>query len=164
MPKTTQSTEYAAQLAAADKFSARINDSRNTGGYVQFASIIVPFDGTPMATNDVINLIRLPAGAFVMPELSSIIVTGDITTGALQVYVGDILNFSRYSLTVDVADRGVKPFIAAAATNFPDGLATRRKVDDTGVPATDTSLIQMTMGGATTSPGSLTVLLAYKCL
>lgn len=164
MPKTTQSNEFGQQALASVNFSARINDDRNVGGEIQYASIIVPFDGTAMAAFDVVFLLKLPAGAFVLPELSQIIVTGDITSGALTVHIGDNLNIQRYGINIDVADRGVKPFIAAAATIFPSGLAPRLKVDDTGVPATDTSLVTMTMNGATTSAGSLTVLLAFKTL
>jgi hypothetical protein len=81
-----------------------------------------------------------------------------------MVHVGDILNANRYGINIDVSDRGVKPFIAAAATVFPAGAVTRLKVDDTGVPATDTSLVTMTINGATTAAGLLTVLLAFKTL
>ena len=168
MPKTTQSNEYIAQLAAAEKFSARINDARNLSGPVQYASIIVPFDATAMANNDVVSLLKLPPGALVMPELSQIIVTDDLTSGALTVNIGDILVPARYGIAVDIANPGVKQFSASGATVFPAALTlvsgVRYKTDDTGVPATDTSLITMTMGGVTTEAGALTVLLAYKCL
>jgi hypothetical protein len=117
-----------------------------------------------MANNDVVSLLKLPAGSFVLPELSQILVTDDITSGALTVNIGDILDADRYGVAVDIAAPGVKPFIAAGATVFPAGLAARLKVDDTGVPATDTSLVTMTMGGITTEAGSLTVLLAFKTL
>ncbi len=164
MPKTTQSVEYAAQVAASANFANRIDDKRSIMGDIQYASIVVNFDATAMANNDVVALVGLPPGAIILPELCNIIVTDDLSSGALTVNIGDVLDADRYGVAVDIAAPGVKPFIAAAATTFPAGLLTRHELESTGVSTTQTNLVTMTMGGATTEAGQLIVNLTYKCL
>ena len=59
MAKSTQSTQYAAQLAAAASFVSRIDDKRVIEGSVQYATIKVPVPADNVAT-DVITLLELP--------------------------------------------------------------------------------------------------------
>jgi hypothetical protein len=165
MPKTTQSVQRAAQLAAAGNFATRIDDKRQIEGAVQYARVKAVFDGSNVA-NDVVTLLELPAGAMVMPELSSIIVTDDMTTGALTIHVGDVVDADRYAISANCAAPGVIPFIAANATSFPAALGTPHAVVKSTDATKDTSLVTMTFAtfGATIEPGELYVLLAYKTL
>lgn len=165
MPKTTQSVEYTAQVAAAANFSSRIDDKRNIGGSVDYARIKVTMDATNVA-GDVITLLELPAGAVVLPELSSFIVTDDCTTGALTIHVGDVLDPDRYCVSANCATPGVIPFILASATTFPVGLAARTLVNKSRDAALNTSLVTMTLATftATIEAGEIYVNLAYKNL
>lgn len=162
MAKSTQSTQYAAQVAAAANFATRIDDKRQIMGDVQFATIEVPVTADNVA-NDVINLIVLPAGAIVLPELSKVLVTDDMNDGAMTVDIGDIVDPDRYADGVDVAAAGIKEFLTSA---FAAGLATKTPVAKTGVAATDTSIVTLTIAteAATMEAGTMIVVLAYKCL
>lgn len=162
MPKTTQSTQYAAQVAAAGNFASRIDDKRQIMGCVQFATIKVPIDAANVAT-DVITLMRLPDGAIVLPELSKIIVTDDATSGALTIDIGDVVDPDRYCDGANCAATGEVSFLAPA---FPAGLATKTPVVNTGVSTTDTGLVTATLATftATIEAGEFYVVLAYKCL
>jgi hypothetical protein len=165
MPKTTQSVQRAAQVAAGASFASRIDDKRQIEGPVQYARCKMVFDGSNVAT-DVIDLLELPAGAIVMPELSKLIVTDDMTSGALTIHVGDIVDPDRYCISANCAAPGVIEFIAAAATAFPAALGTPHSVVKTRDAATDTSLIKVTLAtfAATIEAGEVYVLLAYKSL
>ena len=165
MPKTTDSVQHAAQVAAAGNFATRIDDKRQIMGDVQYAKIKVVLDGSNVAT-DVINLLRLPPGAIVLPENSKIVVTDDLTSGALTIHVGDIVDPDRYCISANCAAPGVIDFIAAAATTFPAGFGTPHAVVRTDAAATDTSLVQCTLATftATIEAGEFYVVLAYKCL
>lgn len=165
MPKTTQSNEYAAQVAAASNYADVTLDKRSIEGAVQYAKVKVVTDGSNVAT-DVIDLIQLPAGSIVLPELSSIVVTDDMTSGALTIHVGDIVDADRYCISANCAAPGVVPFIAAGATAFPAGFGTLHQLDGTGVSTTDTTIIKATLATftATIEAGEFYVILAYKCL
>jgi len=162
MAKTTQSIQYAAQVAAAANFSARIDDKRQIEGDVQFATIRVPIDAANVAT-DVITLIELPAGAIVLPEMSKILVTDDMTSGALTINIGDVVSGNRYCSGANCASTGIVQFLDPG---FPAGLATRTPCAKTGVSTTDTSLITATLATFTSTieAGEFYVVLAYKCL
>jgi len=162
MAKTTQSVQYAAQVAAAANFATRIDDKRVIEGDVQFATIKVVMDAANVAT-DIITLLELPAGAIVLPELSKVLVTDDMNDGAMTIDIGDIVNPDRYADGVDVAAAGIKEFLTSA---FADGFATKTPVVKTGVAATDTSLVTLTIAteAGTMEAGELYVVLAYKCL
>ena len=163
MPKTTQSVQYAAQVAGAANFSSRIDDKRQVMGEVQTARIKVTIDAANAAT-DVITLLRLPPGAMVLPELSKIIVTDDCTSGALTIDICDIVDVDRYCDGANCASTGVVDFLTSAP--LPDGLANPIPVAATGVSTTDTSVIIMTLATftATIEAGEIYVILAYKCL
>jgi len=163
MAKTTQSVQYAAQLAAGANFSSRIDDKRQLGGDVQTARIKVVIDAANVAT-DVITLCKLPPGAMVLPELSKLIVTDDATSGALTIDIGDIVDVDRYCDGANCASTGVVDFLALAP--LPNGLANPIPVAATGVSTTDTSIIIMTLATftATIEAGEIYVILAYKCL
>lgn len=159
MAKTTASAQYAAQVKAKGNFSEAIDDMRQTGGAVQFAALKVDIVTDNVAT-DVIDLVELPEGAIVLPELSKIVVTAAMTSGAMTCHVGDADDDDRYGISVNTAVRGVIPFIAANATAFPAGLATRHKARG----ATTTVQLKLATYAATKSDGSMTVILAYTCL
>lgn len=163
MAKATQSTERAAQVAAAANFTSRIDDKRDIEGDVQFATIKVPFTADNVA-NDVIDLIRLPDGARVLPELSKFIVTGDPNDGAFTVDVGDAADVDRYSDGANLAAVGIVEFLTSATT--ADGFINPISVQNTGVAATDTGLIQLKIitEGGTMAAADIYVVLAYKCL
>lgn len=165
MPKTTQSVQYAGQVAGGASFGARIDDKRQIMGSVQYATLRVVMDGSNVAL-DVISLLQLPPGVIVMPELCKIIVTDDLTSGALTIHVGDAVVPSRYCVSANCANPGPVDFIAAGATVFPAGFGTRLPTARTGVPATDTSLITLTLATFTAviEAGELYVILAYKSL
>jgi hypothetical protein len=165
MPKTTQSVQYAAQVAAASSFASRIDDSRQISGEIQYATIKTVFDGSNVAT-DVITLLELPAGSIVLPELSKLIVTDDMTSGALTIHIGDIADNDRYCVSANCAAPGVIDFIAAGATTFPAGLGTRTPVVKSAVAGSNTSLVLMTLATftATIEAGEVYVVIAYKCL
>jgi len=163
MAKCTESIEYAAQVAAAANFTDRIDDARTIMGPVQFATIKVPFTADNVA-NDVINLIRLPDGAMVLPQLSKIITTGDPNDGAFVVDIGDAADVDRYCDGADLAAVGIDEFLTPATT--ADGFINPIKVENTGVASTDTSLIQLKIitEAATMAAANVYVVLAYKCL
>jgi hypothetical protein len=165
MPKTTQSVQYAAQVAAASNYGDTTLDKRDIMGPVQYAKCKAVFDGSNVAT-DVITLVQLPPGAIVLPELSKILVTDDMTSGALTIHVGDVLDPDRYCISANCAAPGVVDFIASNASTFPAGFGTPLQVDNTGVAATNTSLVTMTLAtfAATIEAGELYVVIAYKCL
>lgn len=165
MPKTTQSVQRAAQVAAASNFASRLDDSRQIGSEIQYAKVKAVFDGSNVAT-DVIELLQLPPGAIVLPELSKIIVTDDMTSGALTIHVGDVVDPDRYCISANCAAPGVIEFIAAAATAFPAGFGTPLQVAATGVSTTDTSIVTATLATftATIEAGELYFVIAYKCL
>jgi hypothetical protein len=165
MPKTTQSNERIKQVAAAANYASVDLDARTIDTPVKFATVVADFDGSNVAT-DVIELFKLPPGAVLLPQLSSIIVTDDMTSGALTIHVGDAVDDDRYCISANCAAPGVIPFIAANATTFPAALLTPHKVKDTGAPATDTSLVLIKLATftATIEDGQLVFNLAYKCL
>ena len=140
MAKATQSNQYAAQLAAAENNAAVSIEGRDLGANVRFATILVEFTADNVA-NDVIDLIRLPDGARVLPQLSKVITTEDPNDGAFVVDIGDAADVDRYADGLDLAAVGLDDFLAPAQT--VDGLLNPIDVKNTGVAATDTSLIQL---------------------
>jgi hypothetical protein len=161
MPKTTQSVQYAAQVAATSNFASRINDKRQIEGSICTALVKVVIDGSNVAT-DVITLLELPPGAIILPERCKIIVTDDMTSGALTIHVGDVVDSDRYCISANCAAPGVIDFIAATATAFPAGFGTRHQTD----AATATTLVTCTLATltATIEAGEFYVSFAYKTL
>lgn len=161
---TTQSTQRAAQVAAAANYasSSRIDDARQTQGAVQFAYLDVPI-AADNAALEVIDLIELPEGAMVIPEQSFIQVTDDATSGALTIDIGDAVDPDRYCDGANCASTGRVEFTSAA---IPDGYTNRHECVKTGVTTTTTTLIKLTLATftATIEAGQLRVVLAYKCL
>lgn len=163
MPLTTQSVQYAAEVAAAANFASTSRlDKRHTEGCIQYAFIDVVIDALNVATN-VIDLVELPPGAIIYPELSFIVVTDDATSGALTIDIGDVVDVDRYCDGANCAATGTVQFLAPA---IPDGYTNRHQLVDTDVTATTTTLIKMTLATftATIEAGALRVVLAYKCL
>ena len=162
MPKTTQSVQYAAQVAAASSFASRIDDARQISGEIQFATIKVTVDAANVAT-DVITLLELPAGAIVLPELSKIVMTDDATSGALTIDIGDIVDPDRYCDGANTASTGVVDFLTPA---FPAGFATKTPVVKSATASLNTSLVIATLATftATIEAGEFYVVLAFKSL
>lgn len=162
MPNTFYSTQRTAQIASAGDFSDRLNDARQISGAVQYSFIDVPIT-TGHAALDVIELIELPSGAIVIPELSRFHVTDDATSGALTGDVGDILDPDRYCDGANLASTGPVEFLSAAV---PDGYTNRHQVVKTGAAATSTNLILLTLATftATIEAGAMRVVLAWKSL
>jgi hypothetical protein len=161
MPKTTQSTQYAAQLAAAGNFTSRIDDARQIQGAVHYATIVVPLT-TDNVANDVISLLKLPPGAIVLPELSRVLVTDDATSGALTLDIGDVVDPDRYADGINAASVGIIEFCSVLSGTVPAALKTRHKVD--AAAATDLVTLTLATFGATIEAGELVVVLAYKTL
>lgn len=163
MAKLTESTQRTAQLAAASSFSSTSRlDKRHTEGPVQYAFIDCPVTADNVATDE-IDLIELPAGAMVIPELSFIVVTDDMTSGALTIDIGDAVDVDRYCDGANCASTGTVQFLAPA---IPDGYTNRHMTVDTGAAATTTTLVKATLATftATIEAGVFRVVLAYKCL
>lgn len=158
MPKTTESTQYAAQVAAAANAASRIDDSRQIDGAVQYAFIDVPIDAANVAT-DVITLVELAPGAIIYPELSFIVVTDDMTSGALTIDIGDSVDPDRYCDGANCASTGTVQFLAPA---IPAGYTTRHKLD--GVTGTNVITATLATFTATIEAGAFRVVLAYKSL
>jgi len=159
MAKTTQSNEYALQVAAAASFNDRLDDERLIGGILKYATVKVPIDALNVAT-DVITLVELPTGAIVFPELSKVIVTDDATSGALTLDIGDATDADRYADGINAASAGEIQFTSVASTTVPAGLHTRHKL------TADTNILQLTLATftATIEAGEIIVVIAYKTL
>ncbi len=159
---TFQSTQRTAQVAAATSFASRLDDSRQVSGELQYALIDVTVAAS-WAANDIVELVELPAGAIIYPELSRIIVTDDMSSGAVTIDIGDIVDPDRYCDGANCAAVGTVEFLAPA---IPAAYTTRHPVLETGNASTATNLILLTFAslGATVEAGQFRVILAYKTL
>ena len=163
MAATTQSVQYAAQVAAAANFSSTSRlDKRTNEGTIQYAFVDVVVDAAN-TTADVVTLLKLPAGAIIYPELSRIITTDDMSSGTVTIDIGDIVDPDRYCDGAVCSAVGEVLFTTPA---IPAAYTTRHPVNATGVSTTDTSLVTLTFAGlaATVEAGALRVVLAYKSL
>lgn len=162
MAATTQSTTYAAQVAAAANYASATLEGRDIMGAVQFAKVDLTLSADDVA-GTVISAFQLPPGAVVIPSLSSFVVQDVFGATALTVDVGDIVDPDRYSDGANVLALGKREFIDG--TTIPDGETNPIKVDATGVAATDTSIVTFKIATSTTpSAGRLWMNLAFKCL
>ena len=163
MAAQTESVQYGLQVDASTNYASVGLDSRDIAAKVQFATILVDFTADNVA-NDVINLIRLPDGARVLPQLSKFIVTGDPNDGAFTVDVGDAADVDRYSDGANLAAVGIVEFLTSATT--ADGFINPVEVENTGVTTTDTSLVQLKIitEAGTMAAANIYVVLAYTCL
>lgn len=161
MAATTQSEQYALQVAAEGSFADRINDYRQIGGNVEFVTCVVPLT-TDNAALNVISLIELPDNAIVLPELSFALVTDDATSGALTIDVGDSVDPDRYADGINCASTGKVEFTSVASTTAPDGLHNRYKVS----AAAGTNVIIATLATftATVEAGEIQFVIAFKTL
>lgn len=143
-------------MAAGADFNDRINDKRTIEGAVQFAFIDVPIATDNVATN-AIDLIELPLGAIVYPELSRFHVLSDPTDGVLTGDIGDSGDVDRYSDGANLAAVGAVEFLAPA---IPDGFTNRHQV------TAATRLVKLTLATFTGVKANATVrvVLAYKSL
>ena len=152
---STNSVQYAAQLAAAANYASTIDDKRQIEGSIQYAFIDVAVAASA-AQGDTVNLIEMPVGAIVYPELSFIVVTDDMSSGAVTIDIGDT-DVDRYCDGANCASVGTVQFLAPA---IPDGYTNRHKITEA------TKLIKATFAtlAATVEIGAFRVVIAYKCL
>lgn len=156
MAKTTQSVQYAAQVAAAGNFNSRINDARTIQMDVEYAFIDVATTVDNVAT-DVIALLEFDTDVIIIPELSFIVVTDDMSSGTVALDIGDTTDPDRYCDGAVCSAVGTVQFISAA---IPDGYTNRHKT------TTDTRLVSVTLAtfGATVEAGAFRVVIAFKAL
>jgi hypothetical protein len=152
---STNSVQYTAQLAAAANYADTIDDKRQIEGGIQYAFIDVAVAASATAA-DTVNLIELPVGSIVYPELSFIVVTDDMSSGAVTIDIGDT-DVDRYCDGANCASVGTVQFLAPA---IPDGYTNRHKITEA------TKLIKVTYAtlAATVETGAYRVVLAYKSL
>lgn len=162
MPATTQSVTYAAQVAANTNYASVTLDSRDTDAPTKTVRIDLTLSADDVA-GTVISAYKLPPGTRVIPSESYIVVNDVFGATALTVDIGDIVDPDRYADGTNVLALGRFNFIDG--TTIPDGETNPIEVEDTGVTATDTSLITFKIATSTTpAAGSCIVYLAYKCL
>lgn len=154
---TRNSTTRQAQVDGGANFNSRIDDKRVTNAKIQYAKCLITLLGTEVAT-DVYDLIELPANAIVYPEHSKFIAQDP--GSALTVKVGDSVDDDRYHTGTALDAGGTVPFIAAAATSFPDGFVNPHKVTEA------TKLVKVTISTATTltATNKVWVILGFACL
>lgn len=163
MAATTQSTTYAAMVAANTNFASRTLSKIDIEGPPQYARIVVDLTAEDVATTTVLTLFKLPSGARVIPGLSFITTTDAPAASAFTVDIGDIVDPNRYADGTDATALGTRGFIDS--TTVPAGETTALEVEDTGDSTTDTSTLLLTVATSTTPEvGQLIVHLAYKCL
>lgn len=157
MAKSTQSTQYAAQVAAQANFSARINDSRQIDGPLEYAFLDFVIT-TDNVQGDVLALVELPPGVIVIPEFSKVFVTDDMSSGAVTLDIGDAVDVDRYADGINAASVGVVEFFQASA--IPDGYTNRHEITE------ETKIVTLTFAtlAATIEAGGGRVALAYKSL
>lgn len=149
----TQSTQRAAEVAAAANYSAVTEKEAGTIRFFRFDVVTTANN----AALDVIDLGTLPSGAQVLPELSKIIVTDDMTSGAMTIDIGDATDPDRYCDGADTAAVGIVEFMTSA---IPAGFTT--PYNATG----DDCLIKATLAtmAATIEAGAFSVILAARVL
>lgn len=154
----SQSTQYAAQVAAKANYADAIDDGRQLSGAVQYAECDVTWDGDESAS-ETVTLVELPEHAQVLPELSKIIVSTDCAA-TLTVDVGDADDADRYCDGADCAAVGVIEFTSAA---IPAGVTTRHDTTASDASGDDTRKIIATWATlATPAAGQIKFLIAYK--
>lgn len=161
MPTTTNSAQYAAQVTGGENYASVSLEGRDIGGAVQTALCKCTVTTDETATS-VINLVELPTGAIVLPELCQILVTDDWADGAATVDIGDSGDPDRYADGVDCAAVGIKYFLTPA---FAAGFATRKGTAATATATQPGNLVTATIASnATPAAGEFYVLVAYKTL
>ncbi len=162
----TQSTQRVIQVSAGGTyattggtngdFNQRLDDSKTVEAPVEYAFIdlVIPAD---QAQASVVELWEFPIGAVIYPELSSVIVSDDISSGAVTVDIGDATDPDRYCDGANIASTGEVSFITPA---FPAGYTTRHEMTAT------TRLVKLTFAtlAATVEAGAIRVKIAYKAL
>jgi hypothetical protein len=163
MPKTLQSQLYTQQLTAANNVAYRIDDGRKTGANPQYAEIVVDVDPLNVA-GDVIKLFELPAGSYVLPALSKIVVSSDITSGTLLVNVGDAGDSARFCIGANCSNVGMVDFLTPNPN--PMGLLTHVDAVKSATPALNTALVTATLATLTqtVTGGRFVVILAYASI
>ena len=161
MPTTTSSNIYTAQVAGAANYASVTLSAIDVGGEVQTAlcKCTITTDETATST---INLIELPSGSIVLPELCQILVTDDFADAAATIDIGDSGDADRYADGVDCAAVGIKYFLTPA---FPLGFGTRVGTAPTASATQPGNLVTATIASnATPAAGEFYVLMAFKCL
>ncbi|BCU77960.1 hypothetical protein [Luteolibacter sp. LG18] len=155
MPNNYKSDLVTKQEAAAQMQSAGVRDGDDLAGHLLYATAVVTAGvggSTPVvpAAGDTLQLVDLPAGAVVVPQLSH--VTGAVS-GTLVLDIGDAGTSNRFGKVSMTGN--------AAATFSSNGLASAAVT-----PARLTDPVRMiaTLGTVTSVPGGtkLVVTIAYR--
>lgn len=168
----TQSTQRVIQVAATGtrgqaggtngNFNSRLDDSKIVEAAVEYAFIdlVIPAD---QAQGSTVELWEFPPGTMIFPELCSVIVSDDVSSGAVTVDVGDVVDVDRYCDGASIASTGEVSFITPA---FPDAYFNRYEMVQTNITSTNTTLVILTFAtlAATVETGGIRVKLAYKVL
>lgn len=140
----------AAQVAISDQI---INNSR-TGARVLYAYPVYTLAGTE-AANDVIKLFDLPAGAEIVPELSSVTCSADPGT-TLTLNVGDAADTDRYAAGIVLSAGGQ---VAFTNTAIPAAVGTKY------LPTAETEISAIVASANTlTAAVKLCFAIAYRIL
>jgi hypothetical protein len=162
----TQSTQRVIQVAAGGtyattggtngNFNSRLDDSKLVEAPLEitYIDLTIPADQTQ---GSVIELWALPIGAVIFVEECKIIVSDDVSSGAVTIDIGDAVDADRYCDGANCASTGEITFISAA---FPDAYTNRHEVTEA------TRLIKLTFAtlAATIEAGQIRVKLAWKAL
>lgn len=162
----TQSTQRVAQVAAGGtyattggtngNFNDRLDDSRIVEAALNVSFLDLPI-AADQAQGSVVEIWEFPIGAIIFPELCSVIVSDDVSSGAVTVDIGDATDPDRYCDGANIAAAGEVTFITPA---FPDGYTNRHEMTAT------TRLVKLTFAtlAATVEAGAIRVKIAWKAL
>jgi hypothetical protein len=131
----TNSDLIAAQVAARTGLSAGIVNGDDNGGDLRFYNVEVALSAS-VAANDTFQLLDLPPGAVIIPELSSISATGDPGT-TLTLDVGDSGDADRYCDGANLGALSAAGIVQFTAPAIPAAVFTPyRPTDVTRIYAT----------------------------
>lgn len=132
----TNSDLIAAKLAARTGLANGITNGDDAGGILTFYNVEVAFTSSVQA-NDTFQLIDLPPGAVIVPELCSITASADPGT-TLTIDVGDAANPDRYCDGANLGALSAAGNVSFIAPAIPDAVFTpyRNNEDVTRIYAT----------------------------
>jgi hypothetical protein len=114
---TRNSTIYQSQIGTGGQ-SLNVGTSleRDVAGKERVAIVSYTALGTEV-TNDLVNLVKLPPGAKLLPQKSSYLTTATVGTG-VTVRIGDQTTANRWSGTIDISAGGYFPFTNTLGTEL----------------------------------------------
>lgn len=123
--------------------SARRIDGSRLGGQIVMARAVFRTEST-MVVGDTIQLVQLPKGAVIVPQLSQIMTEALGTT--LNVNIGDKGNASRYAAALDIKTAGSHPLTGTS------GMLSPVELDESGwITATITAAAGISAGKTATA-------------